>query len=72
MPTLTRLQRADTHKSNFAGRIRNIGGKPITVFNDFTDLSEHAIGSIAYDEGNELLYINTTGTPYGWKSMALT
>ena len=73
MPTQTRLQRADTHKSNFGGAVRRITGRPHTTFTDITDSSEYAVGAMAYSTDLERLYININGTQHqGWRYIALT
>lgn len=72
MPTLTRLRRADTHKTNFGGSVRRITGAPQLTFTDTTDSSEYAIGALAYSTDRERLYINKDGTINGWRYLILT
>lgn len=67
----TRSERGETHISNLAGKIRNITGSPHLVFTDETDPSANSIGAMCYSTDRERLYINTTGTRYGWKFLAI-
>ena len=73
MTPLTRLRRADTHKTNFGGAVRRITGRPHNTFTDTTDSSEYAVGALAYSTDLERLYININGTQHqGWRYLALT